>query len=346
MIENVQESTLKKSLGVVADAIEALCCVEIRPPGSMQGVVRPLAAAAREKQGGIPILIAAEQLIQRVRSGDVVVVATGFYVPEVMPNGESDGPLGAASLAFALSNGLGVVPLILCEEQCLAPTRATLNAIGLTEQPLEVALRTKSSFVLQTFPTDPSAEQRATEILHELKPKAVIVIEKPGLNAKGVAHRGGGKAITEGRMRIEVLTAQARASDILTIAIGDNGNEAGTGLVAEACREFKQYGAICQCPCQGGIAAVDECDVTIVASVSNWGGYGIAALLGILLGNENTLQDPDTERRMLEDCLRAGAVDGVHFAPRFFVDGIPGRIHCHIIEMLQIIMHMSLGQKG
>ena len=346
MIENVHESTLRKSLGVVADAIEALCCVEIRPAGSMQGVVRPLAVMAREKQGGIPMLIAAEKLIQRVGAGDVVVIATGFYVPEVMPNGESDGPLGAASLAYALSNGIGAVPLILCEEQCLEPTRATLNAIGLKERPLEVALHTKSSFVIQIFPADLNAERRAKEIIQELKPTAVIVIEKPGLNAKGVAHRGGGKAITEGRMRIEVLTGKARETNILTIAIGDNGNEAGMGLVAEACREYKQYGAICQCPCQGGIAAVDECEVTIVASVSNWGGYGIAALLGVLLGNENTLQDPDTERRLLEDCLRAGAVDGVYFAPRFFVDGIPSLIHCHVVEILKIIMNMSLGQKG
>ncbi len=153
MTTNVSELTLRKSISVEADAIEALCCVEIRSPGSMQGVVRPLAAVAREKQGDIPILIAAEQLVKRVGAGDVVVIATGFYVPEVMPNGETDGPLGAASLAYGMSNGLGAVPLILCEEQCLTPTRATLNAIGLKERPLEVALRTASSFVIQTFPT-------------------------------------------------------------------------------------------------------------------------------------------------------------------------------------------------
>jgi len=331
-----------KSLSVIADAIESLCCVEIRPPGIMQGAVRPLATMAREKQGEVPMLIAAKQLVQRVGTGDTIVIATGFYVPEVQPNGESDGPLGAASLAYALSIGLGAVPLLLCEEQCLAPTRASLHAIGLNERVLEVARRSASSFALQTFPTDAEAERRASEILEEVKPKAVLVIEKPGLNAKGVAHRGGGKAISEGRMCIEVLTTKARDMGVLTIAIGDNGNEAGMGLVAEACRQHKQFGAVCQCPCQGGIAAVDECEVTVVTSVSNWGGYGIAALLGILLGRADTLHDPDTEQQMLEDCIRAGAVDGAFFSPRRCVDGIPSRINSHVVEILHTILNMSL----
>jgi len=336
---------MENNLLSVADAIEGLCCLEIRPPGGSQGVVRPLAAMARERQGGPPVLIAAQRLVERVRPGDLVVIATGFYT-DAMPHGESDGPPGAASLAYALSRGLGAVPLVLAEQQCLAPTRASLRAIGLAEWPLDEVLGKPRAFALQTFPTDGRAEGRADELLQMLRPSAILVVEKPGLNAKGVAHRGGGKAIADGRMRAEVLTAKARDAGVLTIAIGDNGNEVGMGLVAEATRKYKDWGAVCQCPCQGGIAAVDEVDVTVIASVSNLGAYGIAAMLGVLLGSDATIHDADAERRMIEDCQRAGAVDGILLGPSFSVDGIPGRFFCHAVDTLGIIVRTALGRES
>jgi D-glutamate cyclase len=331
----------------VADAIERLITMEIRRP-FFQGVVSPLAEVAREKQGGRPpILIAAEHLKETVKPGDVVVIATGLMVPDVMPFGESDGPLGAAALAYALRHGLGAVPLVIAEPECLPPTRAALHAVGLVERSIDYAREINSSCMMGTFPCDnrPDAEQAeaaAERMLAELKPRAIIVIEKLGLNEKGIAHRAGGKACMDGRMRIEVLTEKARAAGITTIAIGDLGNEAGTGLLADACRENWRFGARCQCPCGAGIAVTEISDITIMAQVSNWGGYGVAALLGIMLNNEDVLHSVEAERLMLDDCTRAGAVDGITVGHDFSVDGVPGRIHCHLIDTLHVIMHTSL----
>ncbi|MCL4534214.1 MAG: DUF4392 domain-containing protein [Chloroflexi bacterium] len=327
----------------VADAIESLITTEIRRPG-LRGIVRPLAATAREKQGGPPVLLAAERLVDSVHRGDIVVIATGFPVPGFMPAGEDDGPPGAAAPAYAVSHAFGAVPLVLAEEQCLAPVRASLDAIGLLERPLSVAREVPSSFVLQSFPDDDRAEARADEVARTLVPKAIVTIEKLGLNAKGVAHRGGGQAQMEGHMRIEALPGRAREAGILTIAIGDAGNEAGMGLVAEATRQYHKWGAVYQCPCQGGVAATEAPDVTVVAQVSNWGAYGIAAMLGVLLGNERTLHEAEAERRVLEACQRAGAVDGFGMGPVYYCDDIPGRIHCHIVDILQLLTRTALNR--
>lgn len=332
----------------VADALERLISVEMRRPAN-QGVITLLTEAARAKQGGRPpILTAAERLKAVVKPGDVVIIATGLLVPEVMPAGEGDGPPGAAALAYALNRGLGAIPVVLAEPECMPPTQAALTAIGLRERPLAVAAEIPSSVVtISSFPCDgrPDADQAeavADRMIAELKPKAIIEIEKIGLNAAGIAHRGGGAACMDGRMRIEVLTEKARQAGIVTIAIGDLGNEAGVGLIADECKQVWKWGAHCKCPCDQGIAVAEVSDITVMAQVSNWGGYAIAAMLGILLGKEEVLHSVEAERHMLEDCQRAGAVDGITVGHDYSVDGIAGHVHCNLIDMMHHIMHMSL----
>lgn len=327
-----------------ADAIELQCCVEIRPPSFSQGTVRPLYLAARQCQGGSPMLLAASTLLSSVRPGDAVIIATGFHVPDLMPRGETDGPPGAAVLAWALSVGLGAIPLLLGETPTLEPIRAAARSVGLVERDLDLARAAKGSYTVDAFPSDGRAEGRARELLESLRPAAVIVIEKPGLNFRGVAHRAGGKAIQGERARVEVLTGAARAAGIPTIAIGDNGNEAGMGGIVEAVRRHKQYGETCLCPCGGGIAAVDEVDVTVVGSVSNWAAYGIAACLAIAIGDDRLLHDGEAEKRVIADCLRVGAVDGATLTHRFMVDGIPAHVNGHVVDILRQIVLTNLGR--
>ena len=50
-------------------------------------------------------------------------------------------------------------------------------------------------------------------------------------------------------------------------------------------------------------------DRLVIASVSNWGGYGLAAALSQLAG-ENLLPSADDEARMVQGMVEAGAVDG------------------------------------
>jgi hypothetical protein len=329
----------------VADAIETQVCVEIRRPGGMQGVVKPLGLAARAKQGAAPVMLAAQRLVDSVLPGSVVVVSTGFYVPGAMPRGETDGPPGAAALAYAVSRGLGAIPLLLAEESTLEPIRAACRAIGLHESNLDSARDNPLSFVAQAFPTDGRAESEATHLLKRLQPAAVVVTERPGVNHLGVAHRGGGMAIEEGRARIETVTKLARVAGIPFIAIGDNGNEAGMGLIVDETRRYKPFGAVCRCPCGGGIAAVDEADVTVFGSVSNWAAYGVVACLGLLLGRADLLHDAVTEEKMIAASLEAGAVDGISLRQQMAVDEIPAGVNGAVVDILRAIVTAALDDR-
>ena len=53
-----------------------------------------------------------------------------------------------------------------------------------------------------------------------------------------------------------------------------------------------------------------EVDVTVVATVSNWGAYGIQATLAAVTRNRDIIHVPALEQRMLHACTEAGGVDG------------------------------------
>jgi hypothetical protein len=332
-------------LTAAAESIETLCTVEMREHGSGYAVIRRLYESAREAQGGPPTGLAAKALFDRVDRGDIVVIATGAYVPHYLPRGETDGPTGAASLAYSLQLGLGATPLIVCEEPVVGPIEACCRAIGLGVHPLEVARRIPYAAALDSFPTDESAAEVSQGILRDLQPKAIICVEKLGVNSKGVAHSSTGMPAMDGRARAEILVSAAEDAGILTIGIGDNGNEIGYGLIEEAVREHKPYGRHCQCPCGGGIACANKCDILITAAVSNWGAYGLAACLAVALEDRTLVHDSATEVRMIDACVRAGAADGSTGMYSISVDGIPGPIHGHLVEMLGIIVDKNLRER-
>ena len=52
-------------------------------------------------------------------------------------------------------------------------------------------------------------------------------------------------------------------------------------------------------------------DVVVAATVSNWGAYGIAAALAVLLQRPDVLHTPQMEEDILRACAREGLIDGV-----------------------------------
>ena len=336
--------TMVRTIDVVAEAIETLCTVEMRERGPNHGVIRRLYESARAEQGRPPTSLATEGLLGSVKGDDVVIVATGAFLPDHLPKGETDGPPAAASLAYALRLGLGAHPVILCEEQVIDPVEAACRAIGLGIRPLEIALRLPFAAAVDSFPADGAAEDAAHDLLETLEPKAVITVERLGLNEKGVAHSSTGLPVAVGRARIEVLVSAARDAGILTIGIGDNGNEIGFGRIVDAVRQYKPYGHRCRCPCDAGIACVDVCDVLVVSAISNWGAYGLAACLSVALEIPELIHDAATELRMIDACVRAGAADGLTGMYTPSVDGVPGCIHGYVVEMLRLIVRKSLAK--
>jgi hypothetical protein len=116
------------------------------------------------------------------------------------------------------------------------------------------------------------------------------------------------------------------------IAVGDGGNEIGMGrLPAELIARTVPNGE--------RIACVTPCDHLVVAGVSNWGAYGLMAVLAIhrapwsgIIRKFLTAERDLAVTRAIVD--KAGAVDGVTARREPTVDGFGAEIHGALIESL------------
>ena len=330
---------------MIGEAIDRLVNVEMRfSSGMPRGMIHRLYDAARTKQQRPLSTLAGEALMNRLSAGDRVLIVTGAGAPPWLPFGETDGPIGAAALARTLDLGLGVKPILVAEERNLGPIAASAHAGGIPVlSASDFAQRGGCTMLepLRLGETDGPASAR--EILNRHQPRALIFVEKGSPNKMGVFHTITGTGRSRAVMAsADVLADEARAAGILTIGIGDGGNEIGFGLIDEDVARIQTYGTRCQCPCGGGIAAVAATDVLVVAAISNWGAYGIAAALAIALKNRAVLHDETTEQRMLEACVAAGAVDGVLARPLLSVDGTSAASQRAIVVLLGNLVDNAL----
>lgn len=322
----------------IGENLDRLCALEMRPQGPNQGVIWNLYRAARDLYGEPLSTLAARRLSESVHEGDTVIVTTGAGHPVFLPWGETDGPLGAAALARILRETLGAVPLLLTEAQCVENLAATCLAAGMGRRDYVTARKVPFSCAIEAFPADASAHAVASEVLDRCRPAAVIACEKLGPNEVGVAHTSTGLPAGDDRGRLEHLFDEAAARGILTIGIGDNGNEIGMGAIREAVWEHKPYGRECRCPCGQGLATRVATDVIVVAGTSNWGAYGIEGALAALVGKPDVIHDVRTEARMLEACVDTGGVDGSTGRHWLQVDGTPADVQSSIMSLIRTIV--------
>lgn len=290
-----------------------------------EGLITRFYAAARRRYGEPLSLVAARGLVDQVKRGDTVIIATGIRLrPSYLMLGETDGAPGAAVIARALSLAIKALPVIVVEEAQVSAASTVLRAAGFTVATLEKAKRFAEEGDLRnmvagvtSFPAEENAAQkRADEILIELEPKAIIAIEQLGMNDMGVYHSFLGHDVSDGQARVDHLFNRAKDCGIFTIGIGDAGNEIGYGVIKDTVREYTTYGAKCRCPCGGGAAVATETDVLFPASVSNWGAYGVAAMLLMMAGKWQLIHDTPMETRVLNAAAEAGLVHmGSEVAP-------------------------------
>ncbi len=146
-------------------------------------------------------------------------------------------------------------------------------------------------------------------------PKAFfIAIERGGPGADGRCRTMRGVDIT---LHLDELNEQIETTQ-LEIGIGDGGNEIGMGKIPHdiVARNIPNGDLIhCRVPT----------DHLIVAGVSNWGAYALAAGIFVLKGIKPPpyLFDPDREREILEVMVKEGPlVDGVTGKQTATVDGL------------------------
>lgn len=235
-----------------------------------------------------------------------VLIVTGFLVAG---RGETDGPPGALSLARAVAR-LGGRAWMVSDGH---------TAFALAQMKVDGAL--PEGVHIQSFPLldrrDSMAE--AQELLERVRPTAVVSIERCGPGADGKYRNMRGQDISAVTGCLDVLVEMAQ---VPTVGIGDGGNEVGLGSLAEACISE----GVTEQPC---VVAVDY---PVIASVSNWGAWGVVAALS------PTLLPTDEEATAdLDHLVRLGAVDGITRTCETTVDGFSLEENLEILRRLRSV---------
>ena len=288
--------------------------------------------AARSLAGEPLCGATARRLEAALHPGAAVLLLTGAGAPPSLPRGETDGPLGAAVLARGLALAFGARPFVVAEARFRGPIMATLDALadGAPDSAWRRAVR------YATFPARrDSAKRAAAALWGRLRPVAVISIERLGPNSRGVTHNAKGEDVTAAHAGVESLLTLARRRGVLTIGVGDRGNELGFGSIMTRRSRIASLVRPCACPCNSNIACTVPAEVVVVASVSNWGAYAMVAGLAIRLGDVRLLHHPKDETRMLKACVLAGARDGLSAQRRLTVDALPLKLQRAVVTLLR-----------
>jgi hypothetical protein len=337
---------------IIGEYIDRLCTIEMRPgTGNLpRGQIHLLYDAARREAKRPLSLAMAEALVARLDSSETVFLLTGAGGPPPWPRGEVDGLLGAAALARVFALLLRSRVVLLTEARTEGPIRAVCRAAGLTwSEPMEQSRLGAVSFEAMPLEADACREQ-APELLDSYRPAAIVAVEKLSPNRKGVIHGSTGFNYDDIHTKPQFLLREAEARGILTAGIGDGGNEIGFGRISKEVDEIIPAGRVCQCPCAGGATAALAADHLLVAAISNWGAYGLAAMIGYLLDAPTAqLLGADDVDRMLRACVDAGAFDGASARPVLADDGVPLQTHRDFVVMLESIVtigHAKLASPG
>jgi D-glutamate cyclase len=327
------------SMERIAEAMDHLITAPISNWTILKGIpLSTLYDASRRKAGAPLTLAAARILAENVKQGDVVLMLSGFIMRDY-GRPETDGPIGTAVLGRTLALGLGAVPVAVSEAECLSCLEACFAAAGLVPARTADLRRGRNRCGFIDFPVDAAkAEEAAQRLLDELQPKVLVAIERPGAGTDGEYHGGGGFEISSFTAKTDVLFALAQKRGIPTIGIGDLGNELGMGVVASEVGMHIPLGEV--------IAAKLAADVAVIANISNWGAYGVAACLAAMLGNETFFHDGAEEVRLIDACVRAGAIDPVGGQLRAWVDGTDATANAALVDLLRSVVILSQREKG
>lgn len=207
------------------------------------------------------------------------VIVTGFYVL-MAGKPETDGPPGAIAIGNALMALDRKVTYVT--DDCTAPVlRQWAGAAEVVEFPVTGVEESK---------------RHASDLLEKLQPDLLISIERCGRNRNDEYLNMRGRSITENTARVDYLFD----GSVPSVGIGDGGNEIGMGNLVNVIPSVDSL------PDDPAISRVDR---LVIASVSNWGGYGLVTAISRLVGR-NLLPTADSESSMVQGMVEAGAVDG------------------------------------
>lgn len=282
----------------------------------LERIARRIETLVQRDPGGRGLAYWAEMgdLLPAARSllgGSYVAVTTGFYIPACGAI-ETDGPVGAIVLAHALQ-ALGQDIVFLVDEHAIDIIEAGIASVP--------GLRVR---VIGFSPGDtPKLRRLAGEGFSH-----IVAVERPGQSGNGTYRTMRGEDITSHVAVLDSLfTAPERT--YTTIGIGDGGNELGLLKVSENVDRYLT--ATSTMMENRPISCRTPADYCIYAGVSNWGAYGLCALLAEMTGKP-LLPNAQMVTDLLRELVVAGAVDGVLRKRSLSVDGLPLAEETEIVE--------------
>jgi hypothetical protein len=221
--------------------------------------------------------------------GDVLI-ATGFYILSAGKH-ETDGPPGAIAIGNALQS-LGRRVSYVSDQHTTPMLR---DWLGDNAEVIDFPIADVST-----------SRQMAGELLEQFQPGLLITIERCGRTSSNAYLNMRSADITQYTARLDYLFE----SGIPSVGIGDGGNEIGMGNLADIIPTVDKL------PQDPAVARVDQ---LVIASVSNWGGYGLVAALSRLVGRK-LLPTVEEDRRLIRRMVDTGAVDGTSGESKYYVD--------------------------
>ncbi|MFU8796362.1 MAG: glutamate cyclase domain-containing protein [Dehalococcoidia bacterium] len=225
------------------------------------------------------------------RSRKRAIITTGFYVLSARAP-ETDGPPGALAIGRALKS-LGFEIIYVTDEQA-APLLSCTDA-------------QKDMVIVFPLADRDSSGRFAEQVLADVRPSLIISVERCGPTRNGQYLNMSGEDVTDYTAKVDCLFTGHGDS----IGIGDGGNEIGMGNLAP------HIPAVHKLPADPAITMVNR---LVIATVSNWGGYGLVAALSRLTKN-NLLPSIEWEKDLIIEMVSRGAVDSVSGLRRSAVDG-------------------------
>ena len=242
---------------------------------------------------------------------DAIDIDTGFFIPTGEPPAfETDGPLGAVFLLRSL--GAVVVQVgVWSPLECAKAVAIGANAAGIDVESIPLISVAADNEVMTPRVVVQRGKWPGYQSFHS------IALEHVGRARDGRYYSMRGRDITDFTPPIDAGYL-SRNPDTVTIGIGDGGNEIGMGKIPHET-------IVANIPNGDLIHCVVPTDHLIVAGVSNWGAYALAAGVFVLRGiaPPPDLFDPETELRILEVMVKEGPlVDGVTGKRTATVDGL------------------------
>eukprot|EP00939_MAST-03C_sp_MAST-3C-sp1_P002667 g2667.t1 len=303
---------------------------------------RNIGALAKACEGNLRA--AAEALVSKPKGKVLILCGFPALLDEPVKQ-ESDGPSGTLCVAKSLSS-LGYCVDILTDDCNVDVFDACFRVSSVSKQDSSTSGNNDSGLVRllslpaqQHYGDDVWNDRVLPDYVHGVS--AVVALERTGPTKDGNYCTMGGKSMNQWVAPLDRIFRMCNDANIVTVAVGDGGNELGMGGYRDIIERTIPKGSEVCCD----IFA----DILVPCSVSNWGGYGLGA--AILLAHSHAAVDrthalsilsafptAEEESALMDAGINAGMRDGATGLLEKTVDGLPWAESVRVLEAARSLL--------